>query len=131
MTPQAAVALVMRERERYPAGTITLRMTLKPESFALRSFWDDPQNGCVQEAMLARRRPARPVPVAHIIPSQKVVNRMKMVEVLGDPAARERPVLVMQRRGKLVLVDGHHRVYARKLLGQRTVMAHVMTVDRE
>ena len=131
MTPEQAVAFVQREPARYPPGTILLRMTMRPESYTLLSFWNDPKNGCVQEARLARLRAPKRLPIGRIIPTQKRVNRQQMVTVLTDPAARDRPVLVMLRQGKLVLVDGHHRVYAQKLLGRKTVLAHVMVAENK
>lgn len=129
MTPEDAVAFVRAEPPRYPPGTILLRMTLRPESHTFASFWADPKNGCQQGARLAKLRAPKRIPLSGIVATQKRVNREQMVVVLTDPTARARPVLVLARGRKFWLVDGHHRAYALKLLGQKSVLAHVVVLE--
>jgi IMP dehydrogenase len=71
------------------------------------------------------------IPIAEILPTQKEVF---MDELIGRQYEMKRglnePLIVIKRRNGYLVVDGHHRAMAAKMMGAKTLKAIVLEPDQ-
>ncbi|ASJ16904.1 inosine-5-monophosphate dehydrogenase [Thermococcus chitonophagus] len=67
------------------------------------------------------------VDIRELIPTQKELSRKKLEAVIQRVLhGYDAPIICLYYRGKLYLLDGHHRVYACRILGTEKVEALIL-----
>lgn len=76
-------------------------------------------------------QPIETVPVNKIIPQQEMVQKNKLQSILdnGTKLNNYNDVTFAKTKNKYYLIDGHHRVSAKILLGNTSVKGHVFDYD--